>query len=57
MCITEYNEERTLAETREDGKIEVLIELVRKGLLSPTDAAGTANMSVAEFEIKAASFA
>lgn len=81
MCITEYNEERTLAETREDGKIEgitegiaigreegieigmekgmekgiltTLISLVKKGILTLSQAAEQANMSVAEFERKA----
>ena len=57
MCITEYNEERTLAETKEDGKIEVLAELVKDGILTIADAAARAKMSVAEFERKAEAYA
>lgn len=57
MCITEYNEERTLAETKEDGKIEILAELVKDGILTIADAAARAKMSVAEFERKAEAYA
>ncbi|MCM1316489.1 MAG: hypothetical protein NC040_09570 [Muribaculaceae bacterium] len=60
MCITEYDESRTLAEQREEGRIEgkaegilnTLVTLVQKGLITITDAANTANMTVAEFEVK-----
>lgn len=60
MCITEYDESRTLAEQREEGRAEgktegflnALIALVQKGLLTVTDAADTANMTVEEFETK-----
>ncbi len=56
MCITEYNESRTLAKQREEGKAEgiltTLITLVQKGLVTITDAANIANMTVSEFEVK-----
>lgn len=60
MCITEYDDERTLAETREesyeegkvDGVILTLIGLVKDGILTIADAAKRANMSVSEFESK-----
>lgn len=56
MCITEYDESRTLAEQREEGRAEgvlnTLTTLVRKGLITIADAANTANMSVSEFELK-----
>lgn len=64
MCITEYDESRTLAEQREEGKAEgraegrtegiltTLVTLVQKGLITITDAANTANMTVSEFELK-----
>ena len=64
MCITEYDESRTLAEQREEGRVEgkaeglaegilnTLVTLVKKGLITVTDAASTANMTVAEFEAK-----
>lgn len=60
MCITEYDESRTLAEQREEGKAEgraegflnALIELVKDGLITISDAANKANMSVAEFELR-----
>ncbi|MEE5994653.1 MAG: hypothetical protein V3G42_15735, partial [Oscillospiraceae bacterium] len=65
MCITEYDDERTLAETREEsyeegkadgreeGVILTLIGLVKDGILTIADAAKRANMSVSEFESKA----
>ncbi len=56
MCITEYDESRTLAEQREEGRTEgiltTLVTLVQKGLITITDAANTANMTVSEFELK-----
>ncbi len=60
MCITEYDELRTFAEQREEGKIEgieigglsMLIGLVNDGILTTVDAAKRANMTVAEFEEK-----
>jgi len=60
MCITEYDESRTLAEQREEGRAEgkvegiltTLVTLVQKGLITITDAANTANMTVSEFELK-----
>ena len=58
MCITEYNEARTRAEDREEGRAEggfaMLVSLVRKGLLSEDKAAVEANMTVAEFRQKSA---
>lgn len=64
MCITEYDESRTLAEQREEGRKEgraegmaegflnALISLVKDGILTLSDAAKRANMTVAEFETK-----
>ena len=62
MCITEYDEERTLAELREEykeeykeegraeGKLDTLAELVKDGLLTPAQAAERVHMSVPEFQ-------
>ena len=60
MCITEYNEEKNLAdqwedgreEGREEGRFSMLVDLVKKGLLSAESAAAEAHMSVAEFKGK-----
>ncbi|MDE6424579.1 MAG: hypothetical protein K2K89_00320 [Ruminococcus sp.] len=56
MCITEYDESRTLAEQREEDKAEgvltTLVTLVQKGLITMADTANTANMTVSEFELK-----
>ncbi|MBQ7264616.1 MAG: hypothetical protein IJS61_00805 [Firmicutes bacterium] len=60
MCITEYDETKVLAalkeESREEGRAEgildTLIDLVKKGLLSVSNAATQAGMSVSEFELK-----
>ena len=72
MCITEYDELRTFAEQREEGRIEgkaegiaegiaegraegileTLIGLVKKGILTLSQAAEEANMTVPEFEEK-----
>ena len=56
MCITEYDEERTLNETREEGReegtLKTLIKLVTKGILTLSQAAEEADMTVAEFEAK-----
>jgi len=64
MCITEYDEERTLTETREEGReegraegreegaLQTLIKLVTKGILTLSQAAEEADMTVAEFEAK-----
>ena len=61
MCITEYDEARTFAEQREEGKEEgieigglrMLIGLVKKGVLTLVQAAEEAHMTIAEFEAKA----
>ncbi len=66
MCITEYDEERTIAEFREEGKeegraegleegraeggLDMLVNLVKKGLLTLTQAADEAHMTVPEFQ-------
>lgn len=62
MCITEYDEERTLAELREEykeeykeegraeGKLSTLAELVKDGLLTPAQAAERVHMTVPEFQ-------
>lgn len=60
MCITEYDESRTLAEQREEGRAEgkiegiltTLLELVKDNILTLSDAAKRANMTVEEFELK-----
>ena len=60
MRITEYDETKVLAalkeESREEGRAEgildTLIDLVKKGLLSVSNAATQAGMSVSEFELK-----
>ena len=57
MCITEYNEVKTLADEREEGRmegaIEMLLSLVRKGLISEERAAEEAHMSVSQFREQA----
>ena len=61
MCITEYNEVKTLADEREEGRMEgeikgtlkTLKALVRKGLISEERAAEEAHMSVSEFHRRA----
>lgn len=57
MCITEYNEVKTLADEREEGRmegvIETLLNLVRKGLISEERAAEEAHMSVSQFREQA----
>ena len=64
MCITEYNEEEVMDIRFEEGKeegreegieiggIRMLIDLVKKGMLTLTQAAEEAHMSVDEFESK-----
>ena len=58
MCITEYDEERAIMEFREEGIeigiLKTLIGLVKKGLLTATQAAEEANMTIEEFEAKTA---
>ena len=50
MCITEYDEARTFAEQREEGVLDTLVNLVKKGLITLAQAAEEAHMSVSEFE-------
>ena len=52
MCITEYNDARFRDEMKEEGRAELLVELVKDGILSVAEAASRANMEVAEFEAK-----
>ena len=58
MCITEYDEERTFAEWKEDcieiekGILSTLADLVKDNILTMSDAAKRAGMTVAEFESK-----
>ncbi len=68
MCITEYDEERTFAEQREEGfaegraegraeghtegMLKTLFDLVKDGIIPLSDAARRANMTEAEFEEK-----
>ena len=58
MCITEYNEARTRAEDREEGReeggIAMLVHLVHMGMLTEKNAAKAAGMREAEFRTKAA---
>lgn len=53
VILTEYDEKTLLegirAEGREEGKLEQLIDLVKKGLLKVTDAAKEAGKSEEEF--------
>ena len=61
MCITEYDEARTFADQRDEGRaegraegaIDMLIALVKKGMLTVAQAAKEANMPVTEFQSKA----
>ena len=69
MCITEYDEARTFAEQREEGwvegmaegraegraegALEMLIALFKKGVLSLSQAAEEANLTIPEFKKKA----
>ena len=60
MCITEYDEERAFSEQKEEGIeiglergiLKTLAELVRDGILTITDAAKRAGITVSEFEAK-----
>ena len=56
MCITEYDEERTFAEQKEEGiaegKVNTLIELVNDGILTLSDAAKRAGMTDEEFKAR-----
>ena len=52
MCITEYDEARTFAEQREDGAMDILVSLIKKGSLTLAQAAEEAHMTVSEFEEK-----
>ena len=53
MCITEYNEVKTLADERQEGAVMMLFNLVKKGLLTEERAAEEAQMSIAEFRERA----
>ena len=57
MCITEYDEERTIAEfreeAREEGVIDTLVGLVKDGILTLSEAAKRINMPLSEFQAKA----
>ena len=62
MCITEYDEERTFAEQREEGREEgseegrlsMVIELVKEGILTIKQAADRMQMTVPELEAEMA---
>lgn len=54
MYITEYDEERTLNEQKEDGALEMLCSLVKDGLLDISRAAERVGMTVREFEAEIA---
>ena len=53
MCITEYDEEKTLKgryqEGFEEGRLELLARLVKKGLLTLVQAASEAEMTEEDF--------
>ncbi len=53
MCITEYNEARNLSlvkeEGREEGSIQTLTEMIKKGRLTEAEAAEAAHMTISEF--------
>ena len=61
MCITEYNEAKTFAALRKEeraegieiGTLQTLTGLIKDGILSISDAAKRAGMTVSEFESKA----
>ena len=67
-CITEYDEARHMAQIAREkarmeklaednlkkGRLLMLVDLVKTGLLSVSDAAKSANMTVSEFEAKTA---
>ena len=65
MCITEYDEEKTLRgryeEGREDGReegvLQTLANLVKSGLITPAQAAAEAKMTETEFTKQVAVFA
>ncbi len=56
MCITEYDEARTFAEQREEGRTEGVLEtaiaFAKSGLVTVAQAAEQVGMTVAEFEKK-----
>lgn len=56
MCIAEYEEQKFIAELiatgREEGTLDTLTGLVKKGILTLEQAAEEAQMTVAEFELK-----
>ena len=61
MCITEYDEaknnELLRAESKTEGIVEILVGLIKDGILSEDKAAKRANMPLAEFRKIAAQFA
>ena len=61
MCITEYNEAKTLAlygaERERRGTIKAFLKMIKKGLITEDEAASEANMSVDEFRRLAIQFA
>jgi len=56
VFLTEYNEQKTMAAFRdeyfEEGKLATLAELVKKGLLTLTQAASEADLTEEEFTAK-----
>ena len=50
MMLTEYNEAETNELFKRDGKMETLVDLVKKGLLSVKDAADQAGLSSEAFQ-------
>ncbi len=53
-CLTDYTVERALADQRrggrEEGRLELLVKLVKGGVLSVSEAAQWGNMTASEFE-------
>ncbi len=58
MLLTEYDEVATMELFKEEGRTEgalgMLVNLVKKGRMTPAEAAEEASMTVAEFEKHAA---
>ena len=61
MLFEEYDAEKAMEiraqEEYQKGKLETLIDLVKKGLLTIKQAAEQANMTVEDFEIQSANLA
>lgn len=60
MCITEYDETKTMnmfrEEGREEGKFLSILNILNSGAITITQAAGFAGMSISEFQKKDAAY-